>query len=170
MRQKYRRSTGFWNRDTRRLLAGFVIGILVTVAYFAYVEHAYPVRIVGLLTPPSPGSSDSSATEPVATARTTEYLKCRTDYREYVPDYLDEAHRFFDAFCKAYEKAQIPPECPGARQRSDSFANAFGVDYELSLSPDDRLRVSLQVADAMQYLPEHPEICSEEWINERLSS
>ncbi len=148
---------------------GFALGVIATLAYFAYVEHTYPARVVGLLTPPSDQGNKSSEATPLATPRAYEYLKCRVDHREHVPDYLDEVHRFYGAFCKALEKAQISSECPGALQESESFALTFAVDYELSLSPDDRFRFSLQTTEAAKFLPELPEVCSEEWINERIS-
>ena len=93
----------------------------------------------------------------------TGYLKCNPDSIASVPDFLDQFHRFRKAFCKEVEKAEIPRECPRAKQEWDRLANAYTAKYVTSLSEKDLDSFIFQTSAALEYLPKNPEICSLEW-------
>ena len=97
-----------------------------------------------------------------------EYLRCRQETIELVPDFLDSYHDYINAFCDELDKAQIPRECPRAKEEWDRFGGAFAASYVSDLSEHELTAYILQTKAALKYYPDNPEICSPEWVREHL--
>lgn len=97
-----------------------------------------------------------------------DFVKCNRDYIEKAPEFLELFHRYMDRMCKELEKAKIAMECPGAKEEAEKYIEAVYWDFALSLSESEQLRFVTQINSAQEFLPDRPDICSPEWINENI--
>ena len=105
----------------------------------------------------------SSTPTPQLTSK-EKYVTCNEERRDQVPEFLDLFHDLMDKLCNEVEKAKIAKECPKAKLEFDRLIEAFYLDFALSLTEQEQLRLVVQLESALEFMPPSTDICSPEWI------